>query len=92
MIPSGFRPYIARNHRMGPYKYDLWITDQVDEARYGSECQDMRETTWCLAHIREGMTIADCGLIMESLLSFFPRQLGLPAELWHEKPCRKMLP
>ncbi len=61
MTSSGFQPYIARNHTMGPYKYDLWITDQVDEAWYGSECQDLRETTWCLAHIREGMTLADCG-------------------------------
>jgi FkbM family methyltransferase len=73
---SAFQPYVVRNRRMGPHTYDLWITDLVAAAWYGHECHDLRETSWCLAHIREGMKIADCGAHHGCLTVVFSKAVG----------------
>jgi len=80
---SGFQSYVARNRKMGPHTYDLWITDPVAEAWYnGSERHDTRETSWCLAHIREGMKIADCGAHHGCFTVVFSKAVGPTGGVW----------
>jgi len=73
---AGFQPYVVRNRRTGPYTYDLWITDHVAETWYCGERLEMPEVLWCLAHIREGMTIADCGAHHGCLTVVFSKAVG----------------
>jgi FkbM family methyltransferase len=73
---GAFQPYILRDIRTGPHTYDLWITDPYAAAWYNSDCLDLPEIAWCLAHIREGMTIADCGAHHGCLSVVFSKAAG----------------
>jgi FkbM family methyltransferase len=60
--PEAFEPYIVRGQKLGPYTVDLWITEPVAAEWYdGRESFDTPEFVWLLAHLREGMKVADCG-------------------------------
>jgi FkbM family methyltransferase len=75
--PEDFKPYVARNRRMGAITFDMWITDPVAEEWYGSESScDLPEWVWLLSHIRTGMTVADCGAHHGFLTVAFSKAVG----------------
>lgn len=58
---ASFEPYINRGFRVGAHVIDMWITDPVAASWYGDEAHDIPEVLWCMAHLRPGMRVADCG-------------------------------
>jgi FkbM family methyltransferase len=70
-------PHIVHNRRMGPYTYDLWIVDQTAAEWYsGSENHNTQEFDWCLAHIKPGMVVLDCGAFHGATTVVFSKAVG----------------
>ena len=88
-----FEPYIARNRHAGPHTYDLWITDALAEAWYGGDDHGIPEVLWCLAHIREGMRVADCGAHQGIWTITFSRAVGPQGRVtaWEATPTNAVV-
>ncbi|MGD9617431.1 MAG: FkbM family methyltransferase [Alphaproteobacteria bacterium] len=72
----GFKPYVANDLEVGPYRYSMWIADPVAETWYSGKDQNLPERCWCLNHLREGMTVADCGAHHGSFSILFSKAIG----------------
>ena len=60
--PKQFETYVAKGRRLGAYTFDFLIADEIGRSWYdGSVEQALPERVWCMEHIREGMTVLDCG-------------------------------
>jgi FkbM family methyltransferase len=76
-VPEDFKPYVARNRRIGAIAFDMWITDPVAEEWYGGERSfDLPECVWLLSHVRTGMKVADCGAHHGFLTVAFSKAVG----------------
>ncbi|MCK8783872.1 FkbM family methyltransferase [Roseomonas sp. NAR14] len=89
-MTEGFVPYIARDRRIGPYRFDMLITDPVAKDWYDSSPdQWMRERQWCIDTIRPGFTVLDCGAhhgLMTTLFALATGPTGV-VHAWDPSPA-----
>lgn len=70
-------PYIARDRTFGNDSFDFWIIDAVGRDWYdNSPSQEHHEWRWCRDHVKQGMTIVDCGAHHGMMTVLFARWTG----------------
>lgn len=72
-----FSPYIARDRHFDDYRFDFHIVNETAQSWYdGSPDQRMPEREWCLAQLKPGMTVVDCGAHHGMMSVLFAQVVG----------------
>jgi FkbM family methyltransferase len=85
---TDFEPYVFRNCQMGSYTFDMWITDPTAQLWYAGHNHNLVDKRWCLDHIRQGMTVADCGAHHGQMTVVFSKAVGATGKVlaWEAFP------
>lgn len=87
-MSDGFTPYLAKDRRVGPFTFDMYIEDPVAEGWYGPQDQWLHERQWCIDTIRPGFTVFDCGAHQGLMTMLFALCTG-PAGVVHSWEASK---